>query len=358
MNAITQENNQAMLHDHYNQANQAFQEGDFARALKELEQALQYAENDKQAAHIQQSIRTVSEMMQQEPTSGPTQAPQAQPEVAVTEEQAQSPTSSNKLVLLTVLVGLICLMPIVMKCIEIFTQPSTRTEQAQTTTNTTPAAPGSETTTSNTTDASNTAPASPVATPAVIVDATEAAKWTVIGSGINMRAEASTKAASLGKLSAGESVKMLESQAQSADNYVWSKIETSSGTQGWVASQFLKQEETAPAAVPPATTTTTTTTTTSVQDPATAPATTDATGTTPTEVASPAAATGVTRSIAGSGVSLRASAGTQGALITVLSPSQITVLPDAPVQANGFNWVKIRTSQGTEGWIADKFLGN
>lgn len=354
MNAITQQNNQAMLHDHYNQANNAFQEGDFARALKELEQALQYAENEKQAAHIQQSIRTVSEMMQQEPTPGPTQSePEYQQESHVKEEQVPHTTSSNKLVLLTVLVGLICLMPIVMKCIEIFTQPAARTEQAQTTTNTTPAAPGSET--------ANTAPASPAATPAVIVEAGAAAKWTVIGNGINMRDTASTKGASLAKLSAGESVKMLESNAQQADNYTCSKIETSAGTQGWVASQFLKQEVTAPAAVPPAdaaavpaqdpaVATTTTTTTTTQAAPASAVPATDA--------ASPAAAAGVARNISGSGVSLRASAGTQGALITILSPSQITVLPDAPVQADGFNWVKIRTSQGTEGWIADKFLGN
>lgn len=339
MNVMTQQNQQAQLHDFYNQANQAFQAGDYALALKSLEQALQYAETDKQVAHIQSSIRTVQEMIPQEPV-GPVQG-SYQGEEAQAMEEAPTPQGSNRMLLLTVLVGLICLTPIVMKCIEIFTQPSTKTEQVQTATTTTQSA------TQNTAPASPQAaapvagaPASPASTPDVIVDNTApAAKATVTGSGINLRASASTKAAALTKLSAGESVDVIEADSQQADGYTWSKIKTASGTEGWVANKFLQAAAPASNVAPPA----------SPADPnAVAPA-------------SPAANTAVTsgtpRNIASDGVSLRASAGTKGALITVLSKSQITVLPDAPIQADGFNWVKIRTERGTEGWVADKFLG-
>lgn len=343
MNVMTQQNQQAQLHEFYNQANQAFQAGDYALALKSLEQALQYAETDKQVAHIQSSIRTVQEMIPQEP-AGPVQG-SYQGEEAQAVEEAPTPQGSNRMLLLTVLVGLICLTPIVMKCIEIFTQPSTKTEQVQTPTtqnatqNTAPASPQAAAPVAG-------APASPASTPDVIVDNTApAAKATVTGSGINLRASASTRAAALTKLSAGESVDVIEADSQQADGYTWSKIKTSRGTEGWVANKFLQ----AAAPVAPAG---------NVASPA-GPADPNAVApAAPTDATAATAVTsGTPRSIASDGVSLRATAGTKGALITVLSKSQITVLPDAPIQADGFNWVKIRTERGTEGWVADKFLG-
>ena len=335
MNVITQQNQQAMLHDHYNQANQAFQDGNYGQALKELEQALQYAETEKQVAHIQQSIRTVQEMMPQEPNPGPSQGQPQSQEVSGGED---TPPGSNRMLLLTVLVGLICLTPIVMKCIEIFTQPSIKTEQVQQTTQTT------QQSTQTTDQASASAPASPVSTPEVIVEAGAAAKWVVTGNGINMRASASTKAAPLAKLSAGESVKMLEANAQQANGYIWSKVETTTGVTGWVATQFLREEQPAAAPVAP------------VTDPASP---VDATSAVPADTASAdtmAASVGTPRNLSTGGVSLRGQPGTKATLITVLSQSQVTVLPDAPIQADGFNWVKVKTAQGTEGWIADKFL--
>lgn len=341
MNAITQENNQAMLQDHYNQANQAFQDGNYALALSELQQAMQYAENEKQAAHIEQSIRTVQEMMSQEPTPPAAQSPEAPVQEPSSGGSAASP---NKMLLLTVLVGLICLTPIIMKCIEIFTQPAQVEQQAA---SPAPASPAADPNASGATVA-NTVPASPASTPDVIVEANATAEATVTGSGINLRESASTKANSLVRLSAGEKVKVLEANAAQADGYVWSKIETSSGASGWVAAQFLRMEQPAqPVAEAPAS--------------AAAPATAETVATTP-ESAALAPESGVpasaamTRSIVGSGVSLRSQPGTKAVLITTLSQSQITVLENKAMQADGFTWTKIRTANGTEGWVADQFL--
>ena len=331
MNAITQQNNQAMLHDHYNQANHAFQQGDYAQALRELEQALQYADSDKQAAHIQQSIRTVTEMMPQEPST-----PQMESQSPERGHDDTPQPGSNKMVLLTLLVGLICLTPIVMKAIEIFSQPSVQpTTQVESS-----AQPGTAETAAA--QSATGAPASPASTPDVIVEA-GATTWTVTGNGINLRETASTKGKSLARLSGGESVKMIEANAQQADSYIWSKVETSAGVTGWVASQFLK--ESAPVNVTP-----------EVVAPDAATPDASATGVSSTEV-SPVA-TGVTRKVASNGVSLRAQPGTKAVLITILSPSEVTVLEDKAAQADGHTWTKIKTSQGTEGWIADQFLSN
>lgn len=349
MNAMTQPNQQAQLHEYYNQANQAFQSGDYALALQSLEQALQFADNEKQIAHIQSSIRTVKEMIPQEPVSSP------QPVVEDTHEEPAASGGPNRMLLLTVLVGLICLTPIVMKCIEIFSTPQPKTDAAQATTQTTTQTTGTQTadgtqpaqvvnqTPAAPVDAAGT-PASPASTPDVIVD-NAAAGWSVSGSGINMRATASTRAQSLAKLSSGESVTMLQADAAQADGYTWSKIKTSSGVEGWVASKFLQQAAAPADAAAPAA-------------PADAVAPAASTPEAPAaDVTAPAGATAASRSLATNGVSLRAQPGTKGALITVLPQTSVTVLPDAPIQADGFNWVKIRTERGTTGWIADKFLG-
>ncbi|MGV3526168.1 MAG: SH3 domain-containing protein [Candidatus Sericytochromatia bacterium] len=344
MNVITRENEQAMLHEHYNNANRFFQAGDYTSALKELQEALRYAEDDKQIAHIEQTMRTVKEAMQPQ-AAAPTETSNAP--AAAGASPLGGLAGNNKLLLLTILVGLICLTPIVMKCIEIFSQPSVgQTEQA--------AAPASPATETNAETASGTPSGenAPSATPDVIVAAeTEpggtdtpavAAQSTVIGNSVNVRAEASTRGASVARLGNGESVTVLEANAIQADGYTWSKIQTAGGATGFVASQFLQAA--APAAAAPV-------------SPA-APVEGAADGTLVTETPAAETPAGPTRAVAGTGVALRAEPTTGGALLTTLSPSQITVLQDKAVTADGLVWTKIRTSGGTEGWVADKFLGN
>lgn len=355
MNALTQENKQAMLQEHYNRANQAFQDGNYTLAMNELQQALQYAQNDKQTAHIQQTMKTVQEMMQQQAPAAPAPAVQSTPAAPAEENEAPVSTSSgqqpNKLLLLTILVGLICLTPIAMKIIEAVSQPAVQSSASPA-----PASPEASMQASNP-EANSSVPVNPASTPDVIVEDNATQQATVTGSGINLRETASTKANSMAKLTAGESVKVLEANAQQADGYVWSKIETSTGTTGWVATQFLQMAQAANAVAPaPVDTTSTTpaasvtTDTTSAPASAVAPESTMPASTVP-------AATGPVKNVTGNSVSLRSQPGTKSVLVKVLSRSQITVLEDKAAQADGYTWTKIKTADGFEGWVADQFLG-
>jgi uncharacterized protein YraI len=59
----------------------------------------------------------------------------------------------------------------------------------------------------------------------------------------------------------------------------------------------------------------------------------------------------------GAGLSLRAEPSTSGDTITLLPDGTIvTVLDDAVVNADGFEWIRVRTVASEEGWVASDFL--
>lgn len=332
MNVSTQQE-QTPLHEHYNRANQLFQTGQLQQALAELEQARQYAANENQAAHIDKSIKTVREMMQQQ-----------EPEPAVNESyvEEEAPSESNKMVLLTILVGLICLTPIVMKLITIFSQPSPPPAQDKVTASA-PATAGDDSAT--TANNANAEPAPPSSTPDVIIntDVNEtqavatAATATLNASGVNLRDQPSTSSNTVTHLDLNQTVSVVNAAPVQADGYAWSKIETASGQSGWVASKFLQTATPAAQANPPANAAADSTTT-----PASAPAE-NAAG---------------TRLVNASGVALRSEPGTGKPLVTTLTQARVTVLEDKAVTTDGFVWSKVRTANGSEGWLADKFLSN
>lgn len=337
MNVTTQEQQQqSPLHAHYDRANQAFQTGDYAQALKELTAAHQHAQSDDQRAHIDQSIRTVKEMIQDQNDNIETQD-------IPTEKPGEG---ANKLLLLTVLVGLICLTPIVMKMIEIFSEPS-----AQTGTQTVASAPANSEGNSEANGEQNSAvegnaattgsdvesPSTPQATPNMIINTENGAggsiaapasgdAYRVTANKVNLRSEASTSSSPITRLSLNQNVSVLEHQSVQANGYSWSKIETAAGDTGWIASKFL-----APNA---------------------------AANTTANSQSTPASATasGVSKTVNGQGVSVRTAPSTSGQRLISLTQAQVTVLSDVPVEADGYSWTKIRTANGTEGWIASQFL--
>lgn len=317
MNVTTEDQKISPLHEHYNRANQYFQAGQYQNALKELDQAKKCVSNENQAAHIDNSIRTVTEMIQQE-----------EPNSEVNEdfqEEKRSGADSNKLLLLTVLVGLICLTPIVMKLIEIFSQPSSPPAAQEIVAS---AEANPEVIEQNVVSD----PAAPSGSPDLIVNSemsetqavANAGTVLVSASGVNLRDRPSTMGTTVTTLSLNQSVSKLKMDPIDADGYTWSKVETSAGQSGWVVNKFL-QETTPPVAT--------------VANSAATPNT-------------------ITRSIKASGVALRAEPGTGKALVTSLTQTHVTVLEDKAVTVDGFVWTKVRTENDSEGWLADQFLSD
>lgn len=340
MSGTTQETQTSdLVTRHYQQANQFYQAGNYQQAYQELRQARQHAQDQTQIEHIEKNIRELEGMMQE-------------PDVAPAGE-AEQPTPKrepNKMAVLTVLVGLICLTPIVMKCIEIFSQPAAQTaavseENSEASDSSSPAV--SETNAES--------PTTPEATPNVIVEEdvngnlipAGAPEATISGDSINLRESPSTQAAALGTLSRGQRVTLLANASVTANGYTWSQVQTAAGASGWIASQFVQSSETAATSAAPAANTADTVSTTT-------PGTTSTTAATPASSSPAAAAT--SRRVSGTGISLRGTPSTSGALLTTLSQTDVTVLSDSPVTADGYSWTKVRTRNGSEGWIASQFL--
>lgn len=356
MNVSTEANPQDILSQHYNQANEFFQQGEFQKALDLLAVARQYAADEHQLQHIESTIATVKQNM------GQTVA--AAPEVDNTPEETMEATPPeksrpNSMLVLTILVGLVCITPIAMKFIEIFSQPrpdSTVNAVAETTTETTSETTDPEGAESVTgvvaTDANAPTPES---TAAVIVNAEQpdavqntqvgsTVSMTINASNVNMRAEASVSASRVATLSQGTQVEAV-GQTVSADGFEWQQIKTTSGATGWIASRFLQANATVPASNAVATTTTSATTPAATSEqPASTPA------------VEGAAAAGAQMRIAGTGISVRTTPSTSGQRLIALSNTQVTVLEPKAMEADGYTWSKIRTENGTEGWVAHQFL--
>lgn len=347
MNVSTEINPQDVLSQHYNEANLHFQAGEFDKALEALDQAKQYAADDHQRQHIETTIATVKENMGQ-----PSPAP-IEPDV--TDENIDTtPTKSrpNSMLILTVLVGLVCITPIAMKFIEIFSQPRLESTPNGLSTATGETVTGDATTPDSAETSAITTTGEPVpeATAAVIVNAEQPEgtvqntqtvsnlAMTINGSNVNVRSEASVSAARVTTLSQGSEVQAITGQTVSADGFQWQQIKTNAGQTGWIASRFLQASAQTPS-------------TTAVADTASTVTSTDAAAVTPA-----AASSGTVMKVSASGVSVRTTPSTSSARIIALSNTSVTVLEAKATEADGYAWSKIRTQNGTEGWVAHQFL--
>lgn len=356
MNVSTEINPQDVLSQHYNEANLHFQAGEFDKALEALDQAKQYAADDHQREHIESTIATVKENM------GQTSPSPIEPDVTdETIETTPPKNRPNSMLILTVLVGLVCITPIAMKFIEIFSQPrvestpNTLTEATGETAGTDDTVVAATTTETN----STTVEPAPASTAAVIVNAeqpeatvqnTQTASnvaMTINGNNVNVRSEANVGASRVTTLTQGAEVQAIAGQTINADGFQWQQIKTSSGQTGWIASRFLQASTQA-------------STPTVTEAPATAAAVDVTTTVTPpadtTVTTAPAASSGTVMKVSASGVSVRTTPSTSGARVIALSNTSVTVIEAKAIEADGYSWSKIRTQNGTEGWVAHQFL--
>lgn len=353
------------LAQHHKLANQYYQQGNYPAALYELGLALAYATHPEDKNIIQSNIGTIRAMMKQDPNSFEgadvsTVAPATSSGNRLTFQNLKH----NRLAMTAITIAVLCLTPIAIKFVQIVTGGNAP-EASQTAVEST--APVGEAATAATTEeaagniivvespvapATTTTTEAPVilseqTTPATAIPvntapaaATSTAKY-IAGTKVNLREQASTSANTLIRLQKDTAVTVIDPNPVSADGYTWVKIQTPEGVVGFVASSFLRDG----AAV--ATTATAATTTTT-------PAAT-ATATTPTDAT--AVATTGSAKIIGTGVSFRTQPSTQGPLITTLSADNaFTVLESKSVTADGYSWTKIRTAQGTVGWVASQFI--
>lgn len=78
----------------------------------------------------------------------------------------------------------------------------------------------------------------------------------------------------------------------------------------------------------------------------------------PTPTATPIIRRALIENTGGAGAYLRSRPGTNGEELEILAEQTIVTLiaGEEPFDANGYNWIKVRTVAGEEGWIADFYL--
>lgn len=155
------------------------------------------------------------------------------------------------------------------------------------------------------------------------------------GSGcLNLRAAAGLAGARIGCLPEGTSV-TVTGDAVTKDGFDWVPVETPAG-KGWMAARYLKQA--APVAVAAA-----------------APSATAAAAPAPAPVPADALPQAHVDDSPGC-LRLRDVPGTGGAIVACLGAGVVvSVLEDAPVTADGYEWVHVKAEAGT-GWVAGSFL--
>lgn len=154
------------------------------------------------------------------------------------------------------------------------------------------------------------------------------------GSCLNLRTGAGTGNTSLDCLPTGNTVTVL-SEAQSSNGYTWVKVRSSSGQEGWVASEYLTRASSAPAPEPDE----------------------------PEEEVEPAPGSeqlsvGDTASVAtdGSCLYLRDTSGLGGEILDCnVDGTTLTILSE-PVTADGYTWVEVETRSGERGWSAREYM--
>lgn len=154
----------------------------------------------------------------------------------------------------------------------------------------------------------------------------------ISGDSVNLRQSPYLYAESLATLKQGQAVELLVEKGYEADGYQWSKIKTREGKIGWVAANLLRKSlaEASQAVGTP------------TPDSSTAPASVQTYG---------------TRYIKGDQVNVRRSPSLNGTLVTrAMDGAPVIVLSAKELQADGYNWTKVKLADGQMGWIASNFL--
>lgn len=161
----------------------------------------------------------------------------------------------------------------------------------------------------------------------------------IIGDKVNLRQSPYLYAESLEVLNNNNPVELLLDKGYEADGYQWSKVRSKGGKVGWVASNLLKTSLAQVAARP-------TPLPTSPQQVAQQAGTSDS------------GETYGTRYVSGDMVNVRRSPSLNGTLVSRARQGSAVILMSArDLSADGYNWRKIRLSDGQIGWIASDFLG-
>lgn len=159
----------------------------------------------------------------------------------------------------------------------------------------------------------------------------------VQGNDVNLRQSPYLYAESLAALANGTSVEVLLDKGYEADGYQWTKVRTPDGKVGWIAANLLRGSL--------ATTKPVTQATPLPLRPASAA---------PTTMALPSYGT---RYINGDTVNIRRSPSTSGTLVTrATSGSPVILLSERSIAADGYQWSKVKLSDGQIGWVANDFL--
>jgi uncharacterized protein YgiM (DUF1202 family) len=245
---------------------------------------------------------------------------------------------------LLLLVALICLLPITIKCIEIFTPRKPVTEASPS-----PAASVAPTA---------SLPASEMQAEGAVASAepaAAAAEVRVTANGVNLREQPSRQAPRVASLTLNQAVQLLEDKTQAADGLTWSKIQTAEGQVGWISAAYLSvTEAAAPASAAP--------TVASTANPAVAASAEPAESATlapETPATAPASAplSGTSARVSAEGVSLRSGPSvSQALLLTLPAGAVLELLPGTSVSADNLEWVQVKTQNGKTGWMARKFL--
>ena len=143
--------------------------------------------------------------------------------------------------------------------------------------------------------------------------ATSTSKATVTADSLNVRSGAGTNYSVITKLSKGTVVDVLESASNG-----WKKIKTSSGTTGWVSGSYLTSGSTSTGGSTGGSTSTNTTKATVTAD----------------------------------SLNVRSGAGTNYSVITKISKGTVVDV----IESNSNGWKKIKTSNGTTGWVSGSYL--
>ena len=143
--------------------------------------------------------------------------------------------------------------------------------------------------------------------------ATSTSKATVTADSLNVRSGAGTNYSVITKLSKGTVVDVLESASNG-----WKKIKTSSGTTGWVSGSYLTSGSTSTGGSTGGSTSTNTTKATVTAD----------------------------------SLNVRSGAGTNYSVITKISKGTVVDV----LESNSNGWKKIKTSNGTTGWVSGSYL--